>query len=200
MKQRRAIISFVSTVVVSAVLVGAAGCGFPVQDEARSLPEDELPVGLQPGATPPSTASVDTEPATIWLVDGDALDAVRHDVAAPASIESVTTQLLIGPSEAEQGRGLRSALPDPDVVSDASLSRGIATVDLTSSFAEISPEDQLLAVGQFVLTLTDLRGVGSVQFTVDGVPAAVPTPTGESTEQAVFREQFLELTAQSPTS
>jgi len=58
----------------------------------------------------------------------------------------------------------------------------------------------LLAVGQFVLTLTDLRGVGSVQFTVDGVPAAVPTPTGESTEQPAFREQFLELTQRSSTS
>lgn len=196
MNHRRVIASFVGTV----LLACAGGCGFPAQDEARSLPDDELPVGLQPGATPPSTAPVDTEPATIWLVDGDALSAVRHALAAPASIESVTTELLKGPSEAEQTRGLRSALPDPNVVSDSSLSRGVATVDLTSSFAEISPEDQLLAVGQFVLTLTDLRGVGSVQFTVDGVPAAVPTPTGESTEQPAFREQFLELTQRSSTS
>jgi spore germination protein GerM len=196
MNHRRVIAAFVGTV----LLLCAGGCGFPAQDEARSLPDDELPVGLQPGATPPSTTPVDTEPATIWLVDGDALGAVRHALAAPASIESVTAELLKGPSEAEQARGLRSALPDPNVVSDSSLSRGVVTVDLTSSFAEISPEDQLLAVGQFVLTLTDLRGVGSVQFTVDGVPAAVPTPTGESTEQPAFREQFLELTQRSPTS
>jgi len=196
MNRRRVIPLFVSTVLV----VWAGGCGFPAQDEARPIPDDELPVGLRPGATPPSTAPVETEPGTIWLVDGDALDDVRHDVAAPASIESVTTELLIGPSTAEQARGLRSALPDPNVVSDISLSRGVATVDLTSSFAEISPEDQLLAVGQFVLTLTDLRGVGSVQFTVEGAPAAVPTPTGESTEQPAFREQFLELTERSPTS
>jgi spore germination protein GerM len=191
----------ITPLLVSTVLVvWASGCGFPAQDEARPISDDELPVGLRPGATQHSTAPLAMEPATIWLVDGDALDDVRHDVAAPASIESVKTELLTGPNEAEQARGLRSALPDPNVVSDISLSRGVAAVDLTSSFAEISPEDQLLAVGQFVLTLTDLRGVGSVQFTVDGAPAAVPTPTGESTEEPAFREQFLELTEPSPTS
>jgi spore germination protein GerM len=55
-------------------------------------------------------------------------------------------------------------------------------------------------VGQFVLTLTDLRGVGSVQFTVDGAPAAVPTPTGESSDEPIFREQFLELVGSPPKS
>jgi spore germination protein GerM len=178
------------------ILACAAACGFPTQDAAQSIPEEELPVGLRPGPTA-SIEPTETEAATIWLVNGDALDAVRHDVAAPASIESVTGELLIGPSETEQGRGLRSALPDPGVVSETSLSRGVATVDLRSSFAEISPEDQLLAVGQFVLTLTDLPGVGSVNFTVDGAPAAVPIPTGESSEDPIFREQFLELTESS---
>jgi spore germination protein GerM len=195
MKQRRIITRCVSFLLGVCV----AGCGFPTQDAAQPLADDELPVGLRPDATLPSTA-VETEPATIWFVDGDALHDVRHDVAAPASIESVTTELLIGPDDVEQASGLRSALPDPDVVSDTELSRGVATVDLTSSFTEISPEDQLLAVGQFVLTLTDLPGIGSVQFTVDGAPAAVPTPNGESTEQPAFRDQFLELAQRSPTS
>jgi spore germination protein GerM len=195
MKQRGVVAWCVSTVLATCV----AGCGFPTQDAAQPLADDELPVGLRPDATSPSTA-VETEPAALWFVDGDSLHAVRHDVAAPASIESVTTELLIGPNDAEQASGLRSALPDPDVVSDTNLSRGVATVELTSSITELSPEDQLLAVGQFVLTLTDLPGVGSVQFTVDGAPAAVPTPTGESTEQPAFRDQFLELTQRSPES
>jgi hypothetical protein len=49
------------------------------------------------------------------------------------------------------------------------------------------------------LTLTDVRGVGGVQFLVDGTPVAVPIPTGETSDQPVFREQFLTLAADSPT-
>jgi spore germination protein GerM len=143
---------------------------------------------------------IETERATLWLVAGETLVASRQDVAAPATVGSVTSELLAGPDEAERERGLRSALPDPTVVVGTELARGMATVELTPSFSEISPQDQLLAVGQLVLTLTDLRGIGSVQFTLDDVPVAVPTPTGESTEQPVFRDQFLELTHEPETS
>jgi spore germination protein GerM len=136
---------------------------------------------------------IDTERATVWLVDGETLVPSQHEVAAPPSVESVTAELLAGPTDAEAERGLRSALPDPTVVVGTDLSRGVATVELTSTFSEISPQDQLLAVAQFVLTLTDLRGVGSVRFTLGDSPVAVPTPSGESSEEPVFREQFLEL-------
>jgi spore germination protein GerM len=171
-----------------------AGCGFPDQDRARPVAADELPAGLRPDSIPDATVPVDSERATVWLVDNDTLVPVRHQVAAPATVESVSAELLAGPSEAEQERGLRSALPDPTVVVGAQLSRGMATVALTPTFVEISPHDQLLAVGQFVMTLTGLPGVGSVQFTLDEVPVAVPIPSGETSEQPVFREQFLELT------
>lgn len=194
--------SRVGRALLAAVLasVVVSGCGFPAEDHARPLSEDDVPVGLRPGMTATSTTAVEAERVTIWLVDGERLVDVRHDVAAPATIESVTTELLTGANENEQERGLRSALPDPGVVAGSEVSRGVATVELTSAFLEISPEDQLLAVGQLVLTLTDLPGVGSVQFTIEGSPAAVPLSTGESSEVPVFREQFLTLSEQSTTS
>jgi spore germination protein GerM len=123
------------------------------------------------------------------------LVSVRHGVEAPASVMSITDALLAGPTESEQRRGLRSALPDPAVAVGATSSRGIATVELNESFAEISPEDQLLGVGQFVLTLTDAPGVGGVGFEIAGQPVAVPLPTGESTDEPVYREQYLDLAA-----
>ena len=181
------------TVVALVTNTWVLGCGFPDQDRARPVSEEELPAGLRPGSVPDSNLPADSERATVWLVDGDTLAATRHDVAAPATVETVTAELLAGPSEADQARGLRSALPDPTVVVGTNLSRGVATVALTPTFVEISPHDQLLAVGQFVMTLTDLRGVGSVQFTLDEAPVAVPTPAGETSEEPVFRDQFVEL-------
>jgi spore germination protein GerM len=188
--------SFVGLVAIACL----AGCGFPDQQDARSLNADELPAALRVDSVPTTSVPVATEPAILWLIDGDTLVPRRHDVVAPASVESVTAELLAGPDELEQQLGLRSALPDPTVVVGGELSRGIATVELTPSFLEISSQDQLLAVGQLVLTLTDLRGVGSVQFTLDDGPVAVPTPGGQSSEQPVVREQFFELSAPPETS
>jgi spore germination protein GerM len=181
-------------------VASVTGCGFPSQNVAQPVPEDDLPVGLRAGSVPQSTVPAETEPATVWLVDGEALVAARQGVAAPAAVGSVTAALLAGPNESHRERGFRSALPDPAVVVDAELARGVATVELAPSFLEISPSDQLLAVGQLVLTLTDLPGVGGVQFILDDSPIAVPIPTGETIDEPVFREQFLELTQSSPTS
>ena len=151
-----------------------------------------MPVGLRSDPTA-TTVPAATEPATIWLVSGDRLVRVRHDVEAPASVATVTNELLIGPSTAEQDRGLRSGLPDPTVVVGTELTRGTARVQLAPSFTEISPEDQILAVGQLVLTLTNLPGIGGVQFNLDGAPVAVPLPSGESSDQPVFRDDFIVL-------
>jgi spore germination protein GerM len=178
---------------LATLLLAGSGCGFPSQDGAEPLAEDELPVGLRPSATPEPAHSEGAVQATIWLVDGDRLVSVRHEVPSPASAETITEALLDGPTSSEQQRGIRSALPDPAVAVGATSSRGVATVELNESFTEIAPEDQLLAVGQFVLTLTDAPGVGTVTFQIDGEPAAVPLPTGESSDGPVFREQYLDL-------
>lgn len=175
------------------VLVIVAGCGFPAERHASPIPQDDLPAGLRSGVTA-TTAPSSTEPATIWFVADNRLVAVRHGVEAPASVTTVTNELLIGPSAAERDRGLRSGLPDPTVVVGTELARGTAQVQLAPSFAEISPEDQVLAVGQLVLTLTNLPGIGGVQFTLDGTPVAVPLPSGVSSDAPVFRDDFIALT------
>ena len=187
------------SVPLAALLTAATACGFSGQDHAEPIGHDQLPVGLQPGATT-GTVPTESERVTLWLVDGDRLVPVRHNVQAPASVASITDALLAGPTDSEQRRGLRSALPDPGVVVGGSSSRGLATVGLNDSFSEISPEDQLLAVGQFVLTLTDAAGVGGVEFEIADEPVAVPLPSGESTDGPVYREQYIDLTSPARSS
>ena len=178
-------------IVLWCVAIGA--CGFPEQRDATPLTSEDLPAGLRAEGTVASPSPADTESATVWFVSDDRLVPVRHEVAAPVSVESITEDLLLGPTEPEQERGLRSAVPDPTVVNGVILARGVAEVDLTPSFGDIAAADQLLAVGQFVLTLTDARGVGSVRFLLDGQPVVVPVPSGEASDGPVFRDQFLEL-------
>lgn len=171
----------------------AASCGFPTQRDAHAVPDDNVPDALRTTDTDDPTPNVATEPAAIWFVRDTVLDQVQHRVAAPATADTVVAELLLGPTEGEQGRSFRSAIPDATVVVSASTAGGLATVELAPEFAEIPVADQVLAVGQLVLTLTDLRGVGRVRFQVDDAVVAVPLPTGEASDQTVSRDDYLEL-------
>ena len=56
---------------------------------------------------------------------------------------------------------------------------GVATVELPLGFFEQIPqEDQLLAIGQLVLTITEVGGIGQVLFVQNGSPLPVPRRGG----------------------
>ncbi len=177
----------------SIALLVLSGCGFPSQSEPRQLADSELPNGLRPSDTAAPTTVVDTEAATLWFVADNRLVAVRHRLATPITIEMIALDLLAGPNAAEESRGLRTATPDTAAVLQVSLNRGTAVVQLSDAFADIPASDQVLAIGQLVLTLTDFRGVGSVQFVRNDEPIAVPLPTGETSATAVFRDDYISL-------
>jgi spore germination protein GerM len=181
-----------TTALVSACLAGAT-CGFPADNTAEPIAAERLPDGLRTDQTAAPSTVAGQERATIWLIDDDHLTAVRHLVNRPVTVASIVKDLLAGPSAIEQASGLRSALPDASLVSDVELVRGAATVSVSPEFAHIPPADQLFAVGQLVLTLTDARGVGGVKFVRDDAPIAVPLPTGETSEGPVYREQFIAM-------
>ncbi len=172
-------------------LVGACGIG-PQRSPVILAPAD-LPTGLQPDAQATTTSMVQTAEVDVWFVRDDRLARVRHEVEPPVVAEVALAELLSGPDAAEQDRRLRSAIPDAQVVDGVTVSRGVASVAIGAEFADIPANDQLLAVAQVVLTLTDLRGVGRVVFLLADSPVAVPLPSGESTDQAVSRDDYVEL-------
>ena len=94
----------------------------------------------------------------------------------------VLSALQEGQPAGDAGVGIRSAVPTKD---QALLSvstddgSGVATIDLPPGFFEQIPqEDQLLAIGQIVLTITEVGGIGQVLFTQDGQPVGVPRRLG----------------------
>ena len=87
---------------------------------------------------------------------------------------------------------MRTAIVD-DVVAGVARDDARANVELSSRFRDIDPDDQLLAVAQMVMTLTDVAGIGDVGFAIDGTPIAVPLPDGQSTDEPVTRRQFVAL-------
>ena len=78
-------------------------------------------------------------------------------------------------------------------VSSVDASRGIAEVDLSSSFGDIRSGDQILALGQIVYTLTGQPGIGGVRFTVEGEPVTVPLSDGTLSDDPLSRDDFKAL-------
>lgn len=165
-------------------------CGFPTEDSPSPVAADERPDDLDPSNTDPATS---TDEITVWFIRGDALVRRPRQVAARADAGTVVESLGGGVTTTEAENGLRSAIPGGSLLVEASLSGGTATVQLAAEFLEIPPGDQVLALGQIVMTLTDLRGVGRVRFEIDGEAVATPLPDGTSTEDSVSREDFRSL-------
>jgi hypothetical protein len=133
-------------------------------------------------APSPDTANSSTAAGprlTIFFVRGTELAPVERRTHA-ATTAAALDQLVEGPTRAEVGTGLRTALPPEVVGVDEMLTGGLTTVSVTRGFTGITGGNQLLAVAQIVWTLTDLPTVTAVRFAVDGTPVEVPTDAGLS--------------------
>ncbi|MCB0958233.1 MAG: GerMN domain-containing protein [Acidimicrobiales bacterium] len=179
----------VSAAVVAAVLLGAAAsCGVPAEDEANRVDPASVPFGLLEDATTTTVADAGTE-ATIYLAARDRLVAVDRTVADDASLADLLEQVVAGPTEVERTLGITSAVPAGTVAS-VGQARGTARVDLTEAFGDVRSDEQFLALGQLVYTLTGQPGIGGVEFTLEGEPVSVPLPDGTATAQPVSRDDF----------
>jgi spore germination protein GerM len=189
----------------TALLVLALGaCALPVDDHARAIAPEKLPDALAattsaPSSTAgeaagPSTTRSETSVYRLWFISGDALQGVTREMPRGATPDQLIDRLVAGPSGDEVDRsGLRSAIPTGTITS-TELRGGVALVDLGPSFVAIPTGDQILAVGQLVLTLTGLPGVGQVGFEVDGAPVQVPRADGSQADGPVARDDYLPLT------
>lgn len=167
-------------------------CGFPSEDSPSPIAAEERPDELDPDSTASVTA---TDEITMWFIRDDLLVQRPRQIPLPLDANAVVESLGLGVSTVEASGGLRSAIPDASMLVAAELAGGTATVQLAGEFLEIPPGDQVLALGQVVLTLTDLRGIGRVRFEIDGESVAIPLPDGTSTEDSVSREDFRALAA-----
>lgn len=165
------------------VALSAAGCGIPTDSSPRPL--EDVPFGL---VVPPSTVSADeptpsgsTYPAKLYYVSATRLVGVDVDLPVAATPEDqarvVLEALSSGPRE---NLPMRTALR-PSAQMNVSLRGSVATVELDQSVLDIVPDEQLLAIGQIVLSLTRVSPIVEVQFTANGQPVFVPLPEASAT-------------------
>lgn len=175
---------------VAAACTTVVACGFPEQSRPERVNVD---INTVPEAEPSVPAVDPHETVQVWMVADGSLTPVARSLPLPVAPADVLAALAAGVTVDESESGLRSAIPDSSMVLDATVSGGTAVVVLDRSFLDIPADDQVVAVGQIVVTLTDLRGVGRVRFEIDGEPVAVPLPTGDSSQEPVSRDDFRDL-------
>lgn len=169
-----------------------AGCGVPTEDTPRLI---DQPV---PGRTPssaPAVAASGPVSERLFLVRDGALVAVQRRLPREPDPQHLLADLLAGPTEAEQGRGLRSALAGSDVVASVEVWGVTAYVEVPAAIEGTGRNDDMLAFGQIVCTLTSRAGIERVVFTRQGVPIGVPLPDASLSQDPLRAADYAGLIA-----
>ena len=213
-------------VISLALLAFVAACGIPGSGDVARIPDskigaldDTLPAPSTTTTTTPvtivpttttivaevTTTTIATEDAILYFISGGILVPFTRTMRKGASSSEVLSALQEGPSSGDIIVGLRTAVPTQgqaplSVTEDGS---GVATVDLPANFYDpdvVKQEDQRLAIGQIVLTLTELGRIGQVLFTQANVPIGVPRGSGDLSQpgQALPPRDYLELLESTP--
>lgn len=161
-----------------------SACGVPLESSAQPLPEGALPtVSPTPSPTDTSTPNPSPETARLWFVRDDNVVPVSGDVAGTEP-QQLLDALAQGPPA--DTTDLRTLLADPltgdpflrSVPTDPER-EGIVTVEASADFTSLPPSEQVLLLGQVVLTLTGVRTTSGVLVVNEqGEQLAVPLPDG----------------------
>lgn len=168
----------------------------PVVVSPTPTPSPSVTASSTPSAEPtPTAADEDVAKLRLWMVQDDGLVAVESSLPVGTNPEYVMQALAVGPTSVQAAQGLRTIASDPltgqplaviaAVSPDATpgtefdpAAENAIAVELSPAFSALPPTEQVLLLGQVVLSLTG-AGESSVVF-VDqsGARLAVPLPDG----------------------
>ncbi|ADB32953.1 hypothetical protein Kfla_3901 [Kribbella flavida DSM 17836] len=182
------------------VLVLVAGCGIPTQDQPSQVAASEIPAPLRGDGTPqpsvPATVDPGDSSLLIYFVRDDRLIGLPRETPTGSRddrLSEALDSLTAGPSEKEQAAGITTAFP-------AGLDLAVEAVDGTRVVLNLSGEtdgrsatDNVLTVGQVVLSLTSLPSVTEITFVRDGTPVEALLPGGALTADPLTAADYLPL-------
>jgi spore germination protein GerM len=203
----------------SVAMLVVAACGVPLDPEVRKL--DGVPaqllatststttttttsstttttivvVSTEPIPTIESTTTV-AEPTTelipLYFVNGDRFVEERRVLPLQTELLSIIPELAIGPQD-ETLQSLAVTVVSRLDVSAITAEQGVAIVDLSSRFNDLSAAEQRRFVGQLVLTIGSQRGIGQVRFRVNGNLLEVPQGDGTFGKEPLSFDSFAKL-------
>lgn len=212
-----------TVLVMGAALALLSACGVPLQSAAEPLPSDIVPMPVTaPRPSPPETPASAVPPSSgstiagsrlrLWFVLQDGLVAAESALPAGSSPELIVQALVDGPGATALSEGLRTLARDPLTGQPMVMTSTVlptaspvpaspppspaavpVSVQLGSAFSSLPSAEQVLVLGQVVLSLTG-AGASSVAFTSEsGSPVAVPLPDGRLLDRPATVRDFTSL-------
>lgn len=115
----------------------------------------------------------------VYIVDATGhLAPLSRIVPSPPTLATVIEQLLLGPTAIETSAGYTSALPTNMVLVSATVRRQIGYFYFATPLSTLTKAQQLLAVGQLVLTAHDVGATTGIIIKVAGVAQRLLLPDG----------------------
>ena len=178
------------------VVLMSAACGIGTEAAPHHLDRQGVPFGLLAPAT--TTTTPTTEPVaaqvTIYLeATTQKLVAVARKTSMPPTIQDILEALSAGPTSTESSRGLTSPISSASPIKLDAFRAGNVSVDVPASFESLGGQDQIVAAGQLVYSLTGLPGVTGVVLLVAGQPTQVPTSGGSLSSGPLTRNDYVAL-------
>jgi spore germination protein GerM len=187
--------TFGRTTLVAVILVIAAGCGVPAQQQAIPIEPGAIPSQLSSPDRPTSpraSATPGRSTVQVNFVRKDRLVSLRRD--APGDrLAAVVQALKDGPTETEQANAITTALPpDLSLIVVAVQGRRV-TLDLSGETDGRSATENVLAVGQIVLSVTALPSVDEVLFSHNGATVEALLADGALTTDPLTADDYASL-------
>jgi spore germination protein GerM len=198
-------------------LMGFVGaCGVTTDDSVRQI---EIPAALAatstttttttrlatttstsiapPSTDAPTTSSTIPVEATLrsvllYFVANERFYEERREVPRSADYRQILEELIRGPLDPLTPFAATTSLAFDDVLA-VQVVRGLAVVQVSPRVVTLDFREKVRFGGQVVLTLTELPGVGQVQFEVDGKPLDLPEGDGGLPDGPLARESFENL-------
>ena len=116
----------------------------------------------------------------VYIVDATGhLSPSSRIVPAPPALATVIEQLLLGPTAIERSAGYSSALPANLVMVSAGVKGGIGYLNFATPLTALTRANQLLAVGQLVLSAQYVGATDGIIIKVAGVEQYLLKPNGQ---------------------
>ena len=196
---RRACLAVTGTVTGLAL----AACGVALDAAPQPIPSGAIPTVSVPTSAAPSSPGTSAGRVRVWFVQEDGLVPVvtelsREPMVVPGDVVSA---LAAGPPPEQADEGVRSLVVDP--ITDVPLASvatdnpvtdsGSVVVVLAPAASALPSGEQVLLLGQIVLSLTG-AGYASVTFVDEaGAPAAVPLPGGRLLDRSAVARDYAGL-------
>ena len=134
---------------LSSVLVFCAGCSKKDEEDTQSK-----------------------DGSGIYYTNKSCTKLIRKDKDIDVQMNSQlgAEELLDEMSKVGRNSKYRTAIPEDINISNVMVSNNIAYVDFSVGYKKIEPNEDVICKAAIVYTLTQLKGVGYVEFTVSGRP------------------------------